>query len=195
MSHHIYHTEAIILGTRPHGEGDSLLYCYTRDLGFVVAHARSIRESRSRLRYALQLFSHAQVDLIRGKYGWKLISATPISSFRHLWSDVGRRRIAAEHLHLARRLIQGEERHELLFDDLLKGLTLLSTVFDRESQKDAELLLVVRLLDALGYWGEQKELVPVFAGVTFSADDLEKIRPLRSEIVAGVNRALDSTQL
>ncbi|OGZ06482.1 MAG: hypothetical protein A2845_06215 [Candidatus Lloydbacteria bacterium RIFCSPHIGHO2_01_FULL_49_22] len=195
MSHHIYHTEAIILGTLPSGEGDRLLYCYTRELGLVVAHARSIRENRSRLRYALQLFSHARVDLIRGKYGWKLISATPIASFSELWSHAGRRRIAAEHLHLARRLIQGEERHELLFDDMLKGLTLLSTLADRESQKDAELLLVVRLLDALGYWGEQKDLLPVFSSVTFSHEDLAKIRPMRTEIVAGVNRALDSTQL
>lgn len=195
MSHHIYHTEAIILGTRPSGEGDRLLYCYTRELGLVVAHARSIREARSRLRYALQFFSHAQVDLIRGKYGWKLISATPISSFSELWSDAGRRRIAAEHLHLARRLIQGEERHELLFDDMLKGLTLLSGLTDRESQKDAELLLVVRLLEALGYWGEQKDLLAVFSGVTFSQEDLAKIRPMRTEIVAGVNNALDSTQL
>lgn len=195
MSHHIYHTEAIILGALPSGEGDRLLYCYTRDLGLVIAHARSIRESRSRLRYALQLFSHAHIDLIRGKYGWKLISATPISSFRHLWSDVGRRRIAAEHLHLTRRLIQGEERHEVLFDDLVSGLAFLSTLCDKEALKDAELLLVVRLLDALGYWGEQKDLIPVFAGVTFGADDLERIRPLRSAIVAGVNRALDSTQL
>ncbi|KKU78632.1 MAG: repair protein RecO protein [Parcubacteria group bacterium GW2011_GWA2_47_7] len=195
MSHHIYHTEAIILGARPSGEGDRLLYCYTRELGLVVAHARSIREARSRLRYALQLFSHAQIDLIRGKYGWKLISATPISSFRELWSHAGRRRVAAEHLRLARRLIQGEEQHEVLFDDFLNGLTLISTLFDRESLKDAELLLVVRLLDALGYWGEQKELSLAFAGCTFTEDDLAKIRPHRSAIVAGVNRALDSTQL
>lgn len=195
MSHHIYHTEAIILGARPSGEGDRLLYCYTRELGLVVAHARSIREARSRLRYALQIFSHAHVDLIRGKYGWKIISATPISSFRELWDHPGRRRVAAEHMRLARRLIQGEERHDVLFDDLQKGLMLLTSIFDRESLKDAELLLVVRLLDALGYWGVQESLTPVFADVTFVQKDLENIRPLRSEIVARVNSALDSTQL
>ncbi len=195
MAHHIYHTEAIILGTLPSGEGDRLLYCYTRDLGLVVAHARSIRESRSRLRYALQLFSHARVDLIQGKYGWKLISATPISSFRDLWAHEGRRRMALQHMHLARRLIQGEERHETLFDDLLQGLIFVSTLTDYESLKDAELLLVVRLLDALGYWGEQGALIPALADNTYSQENLLQIRPMRSAIVAGVNQALRSSQL
>ena len=119
MSHHIYHTEAIVLGSRAAGEGSRFLYCYTRDLGLVSVHAQSIRESRSRLRYALQNFSHASVDLIRGKHAWKLISATPISSFRHLWANESRRRIIANQSELARRLIQGEESHELIFDDLL----------------------------------------------------------------------------
>ncbi len=195
MSHHIYHTEAIILGTRPSGEGDRLLYCYTRDLGLVVAHARSIRESRSRLRYALQMFSHASVDLIRGKYGWKLISATPISSFRELWGDEGRRRIAANHTELTRRLIQGEERHESLFDDIIRGLTFLSTLYDGESLRDAELLLVMQLLNSLGYWGGHSDLSPMLETTNYSDADLQNVRAKRSQIVASVNESLRSSQL
>jgi len=195
MAHHIYHAEALILGSLPSGEGDRLLYCYTRELGLVVAHAKSIREGRSRLRYALQLFSHAHVDLIQGRYGWKLISATPISSFHELWGHGARRRVAAQHIQLARRLIQGEERHETLFDDLLGGFNLLATLSDRESLKDAELLLVVRLLNALGYWGEQKMFFPIFEGVLLSPENLANIRPLRSRIIVEVNHALRSTQL
>lgn len=195
MPHHIYHTEAIILGTRPSGEGDRLLYCYTRDLGLVVAHARSIRESRSRLRYALQMFSHASVDLIRGKNGWKLISATPISSFRSLWVREDHRRIAANHVELTRRLIQGEERHESLFDDILQGLKFLSTLHDGESLRDAELLLVVRLLESLGYWGGHKDLAPLLSSVTYRDEDLPKIRRERSLITACVNDSLRSSQL
>jgi DNA repair protein RecO len=195
MSHHIYHTEALILGTRASGEGDRLLYCYTRDLGLVVAHARSIRESRSRLRYALQTFSHASVDLIRGKYGWKLISATPIASFRVLWAHEARRRVAANHVELTRRLIAGEERHESLFDDLLSGLTFLSSLYDGELLRDAELLLVMRLLHSLGYWGGKAELSPLLETLHYADADLEKVRTERSTIVSCINDSLRSSQL
>jgi DNA repair protein RecO len=196
MSHHIYHTEAIMLGGRSSGEGDRMLYCYTRDLGFVVAHAKSIREARSRLRYTLQLFSHANVDLIRGKHGWKLISASPISSFRDLWSEEQRRVITAQHASLLRRLIQGEEKHEQLFDDIISGLRFLSSVTDTESLRDAELLMVVRLLAKLGYWGEHSTLVPFPIGQSsFSSEELLALRPIRSQVLAGVNEAIHSSQL
>jgi DNA repair protein RecO len=195
MSHHIYHTEALILGSRPSGDGDRLLFCYTRDLGLVMAHARSIREGRSRLRYALQLFSHAHVDLLRGKYGWKLISATPINSFHVLTRHDVRRRIAAEHLHLLRRLIQGEEKQEKLFEDLVAGLAMLGETSDREQLKDIELVLVVRLLHALGYWGEFSLSLPNFSEKPLGEIDLAAVRPLRHVIVSAVNHALESTQL
>lgn len=195
MAHHIYHAEAIILGAFPSGEGDRLLYCYTRELGLVLAHAKSIREARSRLRYSLQLFSHARIDLIRGRHGWKLISATPITSFRDIWGHPGRRHVAAQHLRLVRRLIQGEEPHDTLFDELLRGFHLLSSIDEHETLKDAELLLVVRLLNALGYWGEQQMFFPVVDGVLISEENLKQMRPLRTRILTEVNQALLSTQL
>ncbi len=195
MSHHIYHTEALILGSIPSGEGDRLLYCYTRDHGLVLAHARSIRESRSRLRYALQTFSHAHIDLIRGKYGWKLISATPINSQRALWGSDRKRRIIAGHMQLARRLIQGEEVHTTLFDDLLCGYEFIKSLTDEESLRDAELLLAVRLLSLLGYWGDDTQLAPVLLRSDYDIKNLAELRPLRTAIIARVNQALHSSQL
>ena len=195
MSHHVYHTEALILGSLPSGEGDRLLYCYTRDHGLVLAHARSIRETRSRLRYGLQSFGHASVDLIRGKHGWKLISATPISSYRELWGEERKRRIIAGHMQLTRRLIHGEEPHMSLFDDLLRGYDFVRSLRDDGALRDAELLLSVRLLAHLGYWGEDEVLAPVLARTAYDDADLLLLRPLRSAIIAKVNSALHSSQL
>lgn len=193
VAHHIYHTEALILHVSPSGEGDRLLYCYTRDLGLVVAHARSIRESRSKLRYALQTFAHASIDLIEGRHGWKLISATPIASFRDLWQHEGRRRIIAQHTALLRRLIQGQERHEELFEEILRGFRLLRSIDEPELLRDVELYLVARSLMALGYWGEQHVTVPEFTAT--ETPDLSPLRPIRRELVQGINQALTSSQL
>ena len=65
--HHIYHTEAFVLGSRNVGEANKMLSLYTRELGLVYAHAQGIRLGKSKLRFGLQDFSHATVDLVQGK--------------------------------------------------------------------------------------------------------------------------------
>ncbi len=195
MSYHIYHTEAIMLGGRAVGEGDRMLYAYTRELGFVAAHTKSIREGRSKLRYALQTFAHAEIDLIRGKHGWKLISAHPIDSFSSLWRDPKKRRIIAEHTHLIRRLIHGEERHELLFDDMLLGLQFIRRLENEAEVSAAELVLVVRVLSHLGYWGKGAALAPIFRENVWTIESLRFANEERTSLLSGVNRALEASNL
>ncbi len=195
MAYHVYHTEAIILGGRPSGEGDRTLFCYTRELGLVYAHARSVRESRSRLRYVLQTFSYVEVDLIRGKYGWKLISARPIDSFSLLWKHAAKRLVVAEHAHLLRRMIQGEEEHRLLFDDVLAGLRFLTDLESVEELRAAELVFVVRMLARLGYWESHETDTPLLDGNEWSMGMLAAAHADRKALLFGVNQALAASQL
>lgn len=195
MPYHIYHTEALILGGLMKGEGDRLLYCYTKELGLVLAHAKSIREGRSKLRYGLQTFAHAHVDLVSGKSGWRLISARPIHSFSESWGHAGKRRILARQAQLLRRLIQGEERHEKLFDDVLQGIYFLHGLSLDEDLPDAELLMVVRLLDELGYWGDKEKFTPIFESGVWSSDSLHYVHLVRPELLIEVNNSLQSSQL
>ena len=195
MSHHIYHTQAIILGGYPRGEGDRALYCYTRELGLVVAHARSLREGRSRLRYTLQAFAHVEIDLVRGRREWKLISAHPIDTFASLWRHIGKRRVIAEHAHLLRRLIHGEERHEVLFDDILSGLKFLSGLENDIELRAAELVMVVRVLSHLGYFAPQTVFAPFAEENIWTTDSLRLAATDRIAILSEVNRALELSHL
>lgn len=195
VSYHIYHTEALILSGRAVGEGDRSLFCYTRELGLVMAHAKSLRESRSRLRYALQTFSHAEIDLIRGKHGWRLISARPVRSHSELWRHASKRRILAHHAGLLERLIQGEERHEILFDDIISGLQFLERVESGAHLRAAELLLVIRLLAHLGYWEERDTYAHLLADTAWGEDSLEYVNLERPALLLGVNNALEASQL
>lgn len=45
----------------------------------LYASAKSVREERSKQRYALQEFSHARVTLVRGRSGWKVTGAEAIA--------------------------------------------------------------------------------------------------------------------
>ncbi len=196
MAYHVYHTEALLLGGIARGEGDRLLYCYTRDLGLVLVHAKSLREMRSRLRYALQTFSHAHLDLIHGKHGWKLISARPVESFNAVWGTSRKRAILAQYTELIRRLIQGEEAEESLFNEVLEGLHHLRTIENEEALRAAELLFVVRLLHRLGYWGDTEGIEPLFVSDVWKDDTATMLaRERRMTLLSSVNRALRETQL
>ena len=196
MAYHVYHTEALLLGGTARGEGDRLLYCYTRELGLVLVHAKSLREMRSRLRYALQTFSHAHVDLIHGKHGWKLISARPVDSFGAIWKEQRKRSIIAQYTELIRRLIQGEEAQEELFDEVLESLEHLCTLEDEQELRAAELLFVVRLLHRLGYWGDTEGFECMFGDEVWKDKQATLLaRNSRTLLLANVNRALRETQL
>ncbi len=196
MGYHVYHTEALVLDSRPFGEGDKLLTCYTRELGLVVAHAKSLREARSKLRYALTTFARAEIDLIHGKRGWKLISARPMDSHRSIVRDPERRRIFAEHARLLGRLIQGEEKNELLYQEVLSAIEFLRRGEDAEALASAELLFIVRVLAELGYWegGDGLSLLTA-EGAWTRADALSLVKEERSKVVRSVNAALRATQL
>lgn len=195
MAYHVYHTEAIILGGRPSGEGDRVLFCYTRELGLVYAQVKSIRETRSRLRYVLQTFSYVEADFIRGKHSWKLISARPIDSFSSLWKHPAKRLVVAEYAHLLRRMIQGEEEHRMLFDDVLVGLRFLSGVEHGEDLRATELVFVVRMLAKLGYWQSSEMNSPLLDGKEWNLQMLNIAHENRKRLLMGVNRALVSSQL
>lgn len=195
MSYHIYHTEVLILGGSMKSEGDRLLYCYTKEFGLILAHAKSVREGRSKLRYALQTFAHAQIDLVSGKSGWRLVSARPMNSFRDSWDHAEKRRILARQAQLLRRLIQGEEQHEKLFDDVLSGVNFLQHLTEDTYLPEAELLMVVRLLDQLGYWGKKEMFAPLFHDGVWNHKTLGYVRDVRPLLILEVNSSLQSSQL
>ncbi len=195
MAYHVYHTEAVILGGKLFGDGDRILICYTREFGLLFAHAKSIREVRSRLRYALQTFAYAEIDLIRGKHGWKLISARPIDSFGSLWKHQDKRLVVAQHAHLLRRMIQGEEEHHALFDDLLEGMYFLGELGEGEELRAAELVFVVRLLARLGYWEAHPDDAQFLHDTAWTKETLTRASADRARLLVGVNRALSASQL
>src|SRR5665213_790119 len=70
-----YNTDALVLGSRELAEADKVFALYTKDFGLVRARASSIRSEHSKMRYALQKFSRANVSLVRGKRGWRAAGA------------------------------------------------------------------------------------------------------------------------
>ncbi|MCU0660220.1 MAG: DNA repair protein RecO [Candidatus Pacebacteria bacterium] len=153
MSHHIYHTEGFVLGSVGVKEADKYITIFTRELGVVSAIAQGIRKGSSKLRYALQDFSYARADLVRGVHVWRITSAQPSTDLVALTADPTKYRTYVKILSMIRRLYSGEAPDEELFDDLKESLLFLSrdTVANTEMVAGFELTLLVRILHKLGH--------------------------------------------
>ncbi len=190
--HHIYHTNAFILESRPKGEGNKFITLYTRELGLVFAMAQSVRELRSKVRYAVQDFSLAKVDLVKGKEVWRVTSATPVLNIAS--RNVHSMRLIARVFSLVQKLCAGEEANEILFDDLKSFYEGVLDVDSKEKREQLELITVVRILHHLGYLGKDEDTSAIISGglsvSLWGNSDFE-----RALLVKKINTALKETQL
>lgn len=193
--HHIHHTDAIILSARAVGEADRLLSCYTHKLGLIHARARGIRHLRSKLRFTLTPLSYVEADFVEGMGGWRLTSARPGPVWQTLLRDRQKRTIAANIANLISRLVHGEEPHEELFLDMREGLFFIDGLDVPDVLHEAEILLVLRLLAALGYWGEHEDTRQFLQRGIWNKRSLAAVTPMRQSLLKEINRALKATQL
>lgn len=193
--HHIYHTHGFIISSRASGEANKMLTIYTRELGLIHAMAQGIRLSKSKLRFTLQDFSYAKIDLVKGRDIWRVTSATNISSFpiarMNKDSVVFMSRMAS----LVDRLCRGEEGNDVVFDQLIQAFILLDDEnFSSESRSALELHTVLSVVHALGYVGESEDIRDYLGGEFNHAKTSELLKEKKS-IISHINRALRESGL
>ena len=195
--HITYHTEGVVLGGHNVGEGHRMISVFTRDFGLVHVFARSVREERSKLRYSLQEYSHSTISLVRGKEYWRIVGAQLHRNFYNdMRGDRARVLLLARISSLFRRLVQGEEQHEELYNAVYGGLAFLADhELSREQIEDVEHLLVLRMLYLLGYVSKQGNL-ELYLGSMQIADTILQEVPREKRIIRNaINQALKEAQL
>ncbi|MFC1897112.1 DNA repair protein RecO [Chloroflexota bacterium] len=83
-----YQTEAIIIKKTKLGEADRILTLYTPHLGKIQGVAKGVRRPRSKLAGHLELITHSQVALARGRNLDTITGSQTIDSFLPLKSDL-----------------------------------------------------------------------------------------------------------
>lgn len=150
MSYQTYTTEAIVCASFDNNIADKSYQLFTKTAGMLYASARSVREERSRQRYALQDFSLINVSLIKGKSGWRIGS---VQSEGNLFSKANNRSSRGSVVRLfkfLRRFVQGEESSPELFTEVLQSIHFLSQD-DLPQRAVVEEIICVRILYSLGY--------------------------------------------
>ncbi len=185
MSHHIYTTPSFIVHSSPHGESGKFLLIFTKDFGMIGATAQGIRLDQSKLRYHVQDFDHADISIVRGKEVWRLTGAHEIDHEKIT-------RVHIQILKLLRRLLQGEDKNEKLFeivDELYK------TKIEESDFEYVEILTVLRILNSLGYMKENKMFTEILGSYQVTRGFVDYAKEHKKLIVQEINIALKESHL
>jgi DNA repair protein RecO len=192
--HHIYHTEGIILGSKNLRESDKYYFIFTRDLGMIYASAAGVRKMSSKLRFVLQDFAYIKVDLVQGRNIFRVTSASKTNLLGEITKNRETFHIVSNIAKLLKRLLAGIEPNEALFTDLVHSFSVLEKISNKEDLQNIEAIIVLRILNNLGYIGDSgnlQELIksPFEPGMLFEASKS------RTSILNQINKALKETQL
>jgi len=183
VSYKTYITEALVCGSKASNTSDRSYLLFTREAGMLYAQAKSVREERSKQRFALQEFSYVRSTLIHGKSGWRIAGVEPILNLYAEAHTREARALVRNSIVLLRRFLTGADPHESLFDDVLRTL-----VASREAYVSyTELVLTVRVLYALGYIAPQA----VHKDVLDAEDVIAVARTITPEIARACEKAID----
>ena len=186
-----YQTEALVLGNREMGEADRVIVLFTRDFGLVRARASSIRTERSKMRFAVQDYTRADVSLVRGKRGWRLAGAAALKSAK------GDRKCVATFARIAEltmRLVHGEEKNDYLFAVLAEAHDALMREHV-EASATIEIVCVARVLYALGYLSTEALETALFTHTAYDREHVLEAETKRDQILSSINKAIAETHL
>ena len=191
--HHIYHTEGIILGSKNYGETGKYYSVFTRDFGMIYTSAQGVRKMSSKLRFVLQDFAYLKIDLVKGKDFWRITSASKTNKLEKL-SKPEIFEVFVNISKLLKRLLAGEDPNKDLFFDLINGLSILEKSETKEELRNIEAIIVLRILNNLGYIGGNETLKD-FIKSPFEEELIFKASKSRAKILHQINKALKETHL
>lgn len=186
-----YHTEALVLGGQEAGEADRTIALFTRDFGLVRTRASAVRSEHSKMRYALQNYTYANVSLVKGKRGWRVAGATALALAQ---GDPRGIATFARISELVIRLVPGEEANEYLFLAVFAAHEALMRE-QVEAFATIEIVCVARVLYALGYISAEALETALFTHTAYTGEHLLEAETMREKLLSSINQAIAETQL
>ncbi len=158
-----YQTEAIILKKTKLREADHILTLYTPGYGKVQAVARGVRRPKSRLAGHLELLTHSQVSLSRGRNLDTVTASQTIHAFLPLKSDLWLSSCGLYATELVNQFAEENLEDERVFRLLLETLQQLCEAPNKELVLH---YFELHLLIEVGYGPQLRECVSCHAALT-----------------------------
>lgn len=196
MSHTIYTTEGFILKSINFGEANRYFFILTKEFGLLKVTAQGIRYLKSKLRYSLEDFSYVQISVVRGRELWRLTSAEKKYSFPVQNLEQEKLLLLSQIFSLLLRLLHGEERNDLLFENIKDVfIFLLEEDFSSKELSNLECLWALRILSSLGYLGKVNDFKDYVYSTKISKETLSAVEPFKKQFVWEINRSLKESHL
>jgi recombinational DNA repair protein (RecF pathway) len=160
MSYTIFTTDSFIVKALPTRDADVTLLLFTEQFGLVHAVAKSARQTRSKLRPALQSLSFSSISLVKGREVWRVTSAKKHISLHDKRLPIIYKSMFARMLLFIDRFCPRETAESQVFANLKE---ISGFIFKREADKKTagmtstdiiesiELLFALKTLFELGY--------------------------------------------
>jgi DNA repair protein RecO len=192
--HQIHHTDGIILGSRNFGEAGKYYYIFTRELGMIYASASGVRKMSSKLRFILQDFAYVKIDLVQGRDFWRVTSASKTNKLEQIIKNPGTFEVFTNIANLLKRLLADVEKNQTLFSELINGLSILENIERKEDLRNIEAIIVLRMLNNLGYIGGNATLQNLVKS-PFEPNLIFEVSKSRKDVIHQINKALKETHL
>ncbi len=151
-----YQTEAIIIKKTKLREADNILTLYTPDFGKIQGIARGVRRTKAKLAGHLELLTHSQVSLARGRNLDTITGSQTINSFLPLKSDLWLTSYALYLIELVNQFTADHVENHPLFQLLLETMHNLC----QPDSKDLTLrYFELHLLNQVGYRPQLQQCV------------------------------------
>lgn len=187
----VYVTEGIVLKNYESGEVDNFYYVYTKDYGLLGLTATGVRLQKSKLRFSLQPFSHIEVAFVKGKSALRITHAI----LHKKLENVSEYRLTARFFERLKRMVNGEEKNEELYNLLLESFNRISkNELSTKEKFGFELLYTMRLLNNLGYWAVELGDMPYLNAPIDENLALEGYTK-REFFIIRIQKALEESQL
>lgn len=197
MTHHIHHTNGIVLHSFNVGESHKVVEVLTEKLGLIRANVRSVRNEQSKLRYSLENLSEVTLSLVRGREVWRVTGALLQQNFYYsLKNDRKKLTLLLRIIALVRRLVQGEEKNEYLYlivRDLCCALS--EGEHTEEELEGVEYVAALRVLYSLGYLKHESAFVGFFDNTAFSKEMSLNAYKKKREAIIEINNSLAASHL
>jgi DNA repair protein RecO (recombination protein O) len=129
----LYRTDAVVLRRHDIGEADRVLTLYSPRLGKLRAVAKGARRSKSRLGGHVELFTHVNVLVARGRNLDIITQAETVRPFPHIRDDLWKAAYGCYVVELVDRFTEEQLENQPVFELLLEALGYLDTCVAQES--------------------------------------------------------------
>ncbi|XUX00961.1 MAG: DNA repair protein RecO [Dehalogenimonas sp.] len=115
-------TEAVVIRRARLSEADRIITLFTRELGKVSAVAKGVRKAKARLAGHLELLTHTDITLARGKNLDTIIGSQTLSPYLSMRNSLERTAYALYFAELVSHFAPEEQANRSLFDLLVETL-------------------------------------------------------------------------